>query len=75
VTADERQRLHRLLDTLDAAVGALHDSNAAFDTAVDGMKIALGGVSAGIHAQGAAITAFIAANRAVIDLLNTEPES
>ncbi len=74
MTPEQRQHIHVILDELDRALGAFQESSLAFDLAVKGLQLSLNGVSAANRAQGAAIEAVIAANRATITLLRTDEQ-
>jgi hypothetical protein len=71
MTERERKHLHTILDRQDLALGALREASRAFDQAVEGMHAALAGMSTANRAQGDAIEGLQAANRAAIELLNS----
>ena len=65
MTPQERAQVHRILDTLDTAIGAFQESRAAFATAI----AALGQAN---DAQSEALAGISAAMKAAIRLLSEE---
>jgi ABC-type transporter Mla subunit MlaD len=63
--------LRQILTDLAAAQGALQRSSAAFDTAMDGMQLAIAGIKAANQAQGEAIGATVRATEQALHLFNS----
>jgi hypothetical protein len=69
-----RDAIQAILDQHAQALRGLREASSAFDAAIDGMHATLRAIGDANHQQGEAINAVIAANQAVLRLLN-ESES